>query len=872
MADPSHSDQGDRDSESSWKSESSRKGLKKSGYLHLKRQGFAKRKKQFWFDYDPMSESLTYYSENPAESQKVQLVGTFSLEGSKIESHETKPRLIVKTKKTTFELQAESLKERDEWLQFVTSKTRLSAEELNLQEMIADMKKDPDAAAYIQSIEGAATGVEGLLPSTSTQPPESKSGACGFLDFIDDADTEPAPTIEKISKQKSGTEIFSIESYDVGSDKKVELGKLIGNTCTLIVLLRHFGCVLTKQMLAYLKDKTSVLEELGLQIMVVGHGSIQDAKNIRKDLRAKLLVDEGREFYKAIGCRRAASSCLTAKSLVSVKKALSEGHRQGPLSGGDPIQIGGVLVVSQKHGTIFKHIEEYAGNHANLDLLYLHMIKFHDQHPFDLWASTQLYHDWTELEGTVDQQNALINASNGFVGEFGKKDVVVPKELVITDSVQYYRTVFLGREHTVHLYEPDKDDELGPVVVAIRNAFGDYERKALIFTQNGIIKRVVPEYVWGSEKDMLKYLFKSVLHIDVSLSKVTKVDGEEVRQELCKFEQLNDAKNYKFGVLYCKTDQVKEGEMYANNKTSQDYEEFLDLLGERVPLKGWEKFGGGLDLGPTESTGTESIYLEIFDDYQVMYHVATLIPYKEDDEQQIDRKRHLGNDIVIIVFKEGTQKFDPTVIKSQFNQLFFVVQKEQRYDGVYYRLQIVNKAGIPPYPPYLPDPPVFVKGDEFRNFLLTKLINGERATIKESPNFKHKLMATRKSLLGEIVKTFSKPRRGSAGTALNLKLNAVTKAAAAEGSAPPSPPSPTTPLASPGSDPSTPASGRPPKVKRSKSRSKIRTKETALTHRSSKRTLNGGSMAVEGEEVVSNPSSLAAPGALNFKDADEHSA
>jgi hypothetical protein len=239
-----------------------------------------------------------------------------------------------------------------------------------------------------------------------------------------------------------------------------------------------------------------------------------------------------------------------------------------------------------------------------------------------------------------------------------------------------------------------------------------------------------------------------------------------VRQELCKFEQLNDAKNYKFGVLYCKTDQVKEGEMYANNKTSQDYEEFLDLLGERVPLKGWEKFGGGLDLGPTESTGTESIYLEIFDDYQVMYHVATLIPYKEDDEQQIDRKRHLGNDIVIIVFKEGTQKFDPTVIKSQFNQLFFVVQKEQRYDGVYYRLQIVNKAGIPPYPPYLPDPPVFVKGDEFRNFLLTKLINGERATIKESPNFKHKLMATRKSLLGEIVKTFSKPRRGSVVSAV----------------------------------------------------------------------------------------------------------
>jgi len=72
-------------------------------------------------------------------------------------------------------------------------------------------------------------------------------------------------------------------------------------------------------------------------------------------------------------------------------------------------------------------------------------------------------------------------------------------------------------------------------------------------------------------------------------------------------------------------------------------------------------------VAATESTGRESLYLEIFD-YHVMYHVATMIPYKEDDEQQIDRKRHLGNDIVIIVFKEGAQKFDPTVIKSQFNR------------------------------------------------------------------------------------------------------------------------------------------------------------------------------------------------------------
>jgi len=51
-----------------------------------------------------------------------------------------------------------------------------------------------------------------------------------------------------------------------------------------------------------------------------------------------------------------------------------------------------------------------------------------------------------------------------------------------------------------------------------------------------------------------------------------------------------------------------------------------------------------------------------------MFHVSTLIPYVPDDEQQIERKRHIGNDIVMIVFKEGTQPFDPQVMRSKFNR------------------------------------------------------------------------------------------------------------------------------------------------------------------------------------------------------------
>lgn len=39
-------------------------------------------------------------------------------------------------------------------------------------------------------------------------------------------------------------------------------------------------------------------------------------------------------------------------------------------------------------------------------------------------------------------------------------------------------------------------------------------------------------------------------------------------------------------------------------------------------------------------------------------------------EIQIERKRHLGNDIVMIIFQEGEQPFSPDAITSEFNRMW----------------------------------------------------------------------------------------------------------------------------------------------------------------------------------------------------------
>ncbi len=63
---------------------------------------------------------------------------------------------------------------------------------------------------------------------------------------------------------------------------------------------------------------------------------------------------------------------------------------------------------------------------------------------------------------------------------------------------------------------------------------------------------------------------------------------------------------------------------------------------------------------------------------EVVFHVSTLLPHSKGNSQQLERKRHLGNDICNIIFQEDPDtRFSPELIKSQFNHIFAVVSKEK---------------------------------------------------------------------------------------------------------------------------------------------------------------------------------------------------
>lgn len=51
----------------------------------------------------------------------------------------------------------------------------------------------------------------------------------------------------------------------------------------------------------------------------------------------------------------------------------------------------------------------------------------------------------------------------------------------------------------------------------------------------------------------------------------------------------------KVGVMYCRAGQSTEEEMYNNETAGPALEEFLELLGEKVRLKGFTKYRAQLD-------------------------------------------------------------------------------------------------------------------------------------------------------------------------------------------------------------------------------------------------------------------------------------
>ncbi|KAG0038638.1 hypothetical protein BGZ82_011369 [Podila clonocystis] len=179
-------------------------------------------------------------------------------------------------------------------------------------------------------------------------------------------------------------------------------------------------------------------------------------------------------------------------------------------------------------------------------------------------------------------------------------------------------------------------------------------------------------------------------------------------------------------------------------------------LGEPIKLNGWKGYRAGLDtIGDT--TGETSVFTH-WNAYQIMFHCAPYLPFNPSDTQQVERRRFIGNDIVVIVFKESDdeEQFDLDSVGSRQNHIICIVRpipSATNSGAGAYRVAIAVKNGIRNFTP-LDFPVVLQRDDASRDLLLLKLISGERAAYRAKA-FATQLLRTRESLLRDVIESCS---------------------------------------------------------------------------------------------------------------------
>ncbi|XP_059922146.1 rap1 GTPase-activating protein 1 isoform X2 [Gadus macrocephalus] len=235
---------------------------------------------------------------------------------------------------------------------------------------------------------------------------------------------------------------------------------------------------------------------------------------------------------------------------------------------------------------------------------------------------------------------------------------------------------------------------------------------------------------------------------NVTMTRFEAVSYLKAPELIIAFDEHRVSSNFKFGILLQKEGQFTEEDILSNTEETQEFQEFLSILGETVKLQGFTGFRGGLDVSHGQ-TGDDAVVTS-FQGRHIMFHVATKLPFTEGDPQQLQRKRHIGNDIVALVYQEGKTPFISDIISSHFLHCFLVVRKirgeqDQRASGGY-QVCVTARDDVPPFGPVLPDPPIFTDSSLLRQFLLTKLINAEISCYK-AERFSRLELRTRSSLL-----------------------------------------------------------------------------------------------------------------------------
>eukprot|EP00117_Sycon_ciliatum_P006687 scpid46100/ scgid10125/ Rap1 GTPase-activating protein 1 len=230
---------------------------------------------------------------------------------------------------------------------------------------------------------------------------------------------------------------------------------------------------------------------------------------------------------------------------------------------------------------------------------------------------------------------------------------------------ELYEEHFHGREHW-NFYVQNEPD-IGACILSFKQEVVDDREqfRILIRCQYAIVHGHLPPACLlanrYNRKDVVDALKKEMGFV----GRFRQALSPSAPDEILKLDKAFSSRQLKVGLLYVAPGQRAEEEIFNNEAGSRNFEDFMGEIGDRITLKAFSGFRGGLDA-KHEQTGEHSLYRE-WNGHEIMFHVSTLLPFSKTDRQQLQKKRHIGNDMVCVVFVDDMDTpFNPTCIRSHF--------------------------------------------------------------------------------------------------------------------------------------------------------------------------------------------------------------
>lgn len=367
------------------------------------------------------------------------------------------------------------------------------------------------------------------------------------------------------------------------------------------------------------------------------------------------------------------------------------------------------------------------------------------------------YDELGTLPGAGAIPGLLAVPTSGWKVEVGTPDLAeyLPRPLLLIEPVmitRYYLDLFCGRDHVNYVAKaPDTKDAPCVLSVKVQKKNDDYLCTVLARRKKGIS---ILQFTENSRRE--------IRHTDAIRSFVKRcrpdfdnyafapIKEASIEHSLYEFENKLVISRLKFGIIFAKQGQgSNETDMYINDAGSWEFDEFLNCLGKKIKLEGWKKYRGGLDLA---LPGAQSVYTD-FRGLEIMFHVSTMLP-QTSTGQPVERKRHIGNDIVVIIFQNGDTPFSAGCIKSNFNQVFVIVSPDRSKmtpeKKLVFKVCVVMHEDVKLFGPRIPREYAFEPNEYFREWMLTKLVNAELECLRDSAHFSYAAADTRKNMLKDL--------------------------------------------------------------------------------------------------------------------------